>query len=64
MKKLLLVSVLAAMPAYGATAHFTGRMEQVQTVTYQIAWNCEYRYLGQTFWRAFIGSCPSSIEIR
>jgi hypothetical protein len=49
--------------AEAARAMWTGRMEQVTTVTYQIAWNCEYDYLGQRFWRVFQGSCPASVEV-
>lgn len=51
------------LSAFAATAHFTGRQEMVQTVTYQMAWKCEYNYAGQTFWRIFKNSCPSSIEV-
>jgi hypothetical protein len=50
-------------PAYGATARWTGRQEPVMTVTYQQAWNCEYDYLGQRFWRAFKRSCPRTVEV-
>jgi hypothetical protein len=66
MKRLALAVLvgLVALPAYAATAYWTGRQEQVQTVTYQIAWNCEYNYAGQTFWRVYQGSCPSSIEVQ
>ena len=37
---------------------------RLTTVTYQQAWRCEYNYAGQTFWRVFTTSCPSSIEIQ
>lgn len=47
-----------------ATAYFTGRQQQVQTVTYQSGWNCEYRYNSQTFWRTFTSACPSSIQVQ
>jgi hypothetical protein len=47
-----------------ATAYFTGKQEMVQTVTYQSGWNCEYNYAGRTFWRTFVGSCPSSVQVR
>lgn len=65
MKKLLALTILAATCTYAlaAAAFWTGRQEQVTTVTYQIAWGCEYNYLGQTFWRVFQGSCPSSVEV-
>jgi ribosome biogenesis protein Tsr3 len=60
---IVLLFSLASGSAFAATAYFTGRMEQAQSVTYQIVWNCEYNYLGQTFWRAFRSSCPSSVEV-
>lgn len=47
-----------------ATATWTGRQQQVQTVTYQSGWNCEYRYLANTFWRTFVGTCPSSVQVQ
>jgi len=47
-----------------ATAYWTGKQTQVQTVTYQSGWNCEYSYAGRTFWRTFVGSCPSSIQVQ
>ena len=46
------------------TAMWTGNQRQVQTVTYQNGWNCEYRYLSQTFWRTFIGTCPATIQVQ
>lgn len=60
----LISGVAAAMTAQAATAYWTGRQEQVTTVTYKIAWNCEYDYLGQKIWRVFLNSCPSSIEVQ
>jgi hypothetical protein len=59
----VLVLVLA-IPASAATAFWTGRQEQVQTVTYKWVWRCEYNYLGQKFWRLFESSCPSSVEVQ
>lgn len=53
-----------AMPTATATAYFTGQQRQVQTVTYQSGWNCEYRYINQTFWRTFVGTCPSSVQVQ
>jgi hypothetical protein len=47
-----------------ATAYWTGKQTQVQTVTYQVGWNCEYNYAGRTFWRTFVGSCPSSVQVQ
>jgi len=65
MKKLIISALLisATASALAATAFFTGRQEQVQTVTYQMAWKCEYNYAGNTFWRVFKNSCPSSVEV-
>ena len=60
----VLTGALIATSAYAATAHWTGRQEHVQTVTYQWVWRCEYYYAGQTFWRLFETSCPSSVEVR
>jgi hypothetical protein len=48
----------------GVTAYWTGKQHQVQTVTYQSGWNCEYNYAGRTFWRTFVGSCPSSVQVQ
>ena len=55
---------LAATAAQAATAFFTGRQEMVTTVTYQQAWNCQYNYAGQIFWRVYQNSCPSSVEVQ
>ena len=60
---LFVVALLVSMPTFAATAFWTGRQEQVQTVTYQWAWKCEYNYNGQKFWRIFKMSCPSSVEV-
>lgn len=66
MKKVLAAIALfsAISPAFAATAFFTGRSEIVQTVTYQTGWNCEYNYLGQKFWRVYMGSCPYNVEVQ
>lgn len=61
------VSAAAPRPAvtpYVATAYFTGKQQQVQTVTYQYGWSCEYSYGGQFFWRTFVGNCPSSVKVQ
>lgn len=52
--------------AIAGTAIWTGNTRFVTTVTYQQGIACEYNYLGQKFWRTFvgIGSCPSSIEVQ
>ncbi|MDK6077915.1 hypothetical protein [Massilia varians] len=53
-----------AISALSATAYFTGQQKQVQTVTYQYGWYCEYRYLTQTFWRTFVGTCPATVQVQ
>lgn len=64
MKKLLLAALLlTSINAHAATAFWTGRQEQVQTVTYQYMWRCEYSYLGQYYYALFSGMCASSIDI-
>jgi hypothetical protein len=57
-------AIIFASNAFAATAYWTGKSEQVQTVTYKWVWRCEYRYLSQTFWRLSESTCPSSIEIQ
>jgi hypothetical protein len=56
--------LLASSSASAATAIWTGRSEQVQTVTYKIVWRCEYNYLGHTFWRLFENFCPPNIQVQ
>ena len=65
MKKTVAIVAMAmsSTSAFAATAFWTGQQEQVQTVTYQYAWNCQYNYSGQLFWRIFKNSCPSSVEV-
>lgn len=65
MKRLtaFLAALLLAGQAAAATAFFTGNMRQVTTVTYQIAWSCQYNYNGQLFWRVFKSHCPPSVEV-
>ena len=60
----VLVAVFFAANAYAATAYFTGQMEMVQSVTGRMVWNCQYQYAGQYFWRAFSGTCPSSVQVQ
>lgn len=66
MKKLLIGAVFALMStsASAATAYWTGKSHMTQSVTYQMVWNCEYNYAGRTFWRAFQGNCPNSIQVQ
>lgn len=59
----LLALLVTSTSVLAATAFWTGRSEMVQTVTYQMAWKCEYDYLGQKFWRIFKSSCPSNVEV-
>jgi hypothetical protein len=54
----------AVSASAAATAYWTGKQNQVQTVTYQSGWNCEYNYAGQTFWRTFVGTCPTSVQVQ
>lgn len=61
MRALLLLVLVS--PAFALTAMWTGRMEPVQTVSFQQAWKCEYMVNGQRFWRVFKNSCPSMIEV-
>lgn len=58
-----MAAALVCAQAWAVTAIWTGKQEMVQTVTYQMAWRCEYMYAGQYFWRVFKNSCPSSIEV-
>lgn len=64
MKKLFFVAFLAlSFNAQAATAFWTGQMRIAQSVTYQTVWNCQYNYAGNIFWRAFRGTCPSSVQV-
>lgn len=64
MKYALLALIFASANAYAAQAFFTGQMHMVRTVTNQMAWECQYNYAGQTFWRTFMGSCPPTVEVQ
>lgn len=62
-----MASITQPAQAFGpaaAIAYFTGKQQQVQTVTYQYGWSCEYNYAGRTFWRTFVGSCPASVQVQ
>ena len=59
-----LLTLLSASSAFALTAFWTGRQIQVQTVSYRMAWKCEYRFAGQIFWMVFEGSCPNSIDVQ
>jgi hypothetical protein len=66
MKKLivaLIVGMAISGTANAATAFWTGQSHMAQSVTGQMVWNCEYMYAGNKFWRAFVGTCPMSVEV-
>jgi hypothetical protein len=56
--------LLASSSALAARAFWTGQQEQVQTVTYQWMWRCEYDYNGQIFYRLFRTSRPSYVQVQ
>lgn len=50
---------------FTATAIWTGRSKNVNTITSQSGVSCQYNYEGQYFWRTFVGfSCPASINVQ
>ena len=59
---IILLSILPNLAAAG-TAFWTGKSEMVQTVTYRMAWRCEYNYNGKIFTELFESNCPSSVTI-
>lgn len=61
---IIVLAGIYVAPAWGAVAMWTGRSEQVQTVTYKTAWKCEYSYNGQNFWRLFDSFCPASVQVQ
>ena len=66
MKKIiiaLIIGLTLSGTANAATAFWTGQMNYVQSVTGMYVMNCQYMYAGNIFWRAFSGSCPSSIQV-
>lgn len=64
MKTILLVIALTISGnAFAATAFWTGQVRYGQSVTGQYVANCQYMYATNYFWRAFVGSCPMSIEV-
>lgn len=66
MKKLILSLVIGMTfsgSAFAATAFWTGQVRYGQSVTGAYVANCEYMYAGNKFWRAFVGSCPLSVEV-
>jgi hypothetical protein len=65
-KFLLVVCLFASSSAFATTAFWTGNKQQVQTVTGQMKWNCEYRIAYTTqiilLWRVFSDSCLSEVD--
>lgn len=59
----LAIALIVSSPASAGQAFWTGQMEQVTTITGLIAWRCEYNFAGQTFWRVYQYSCPSSVAV-
>jgi hypothetical protein len=45
-------------------AVFTGKGQQVQTVTGQMAWQCQYNYAGQSFYLLMQTYCPFSVPVQ
>jgi hypothetical protein len=65
MKALLVaIALCVSVSANAATATFTGRAKQVQTVTYQMAWQCEYQYGGKYFYVLESEYCTSTVEVQ
>jgi hypothetical protein len=58
------VQMAPALATNSVTAMWTGNQRQVQTITNQFGWTCEYRYLTQTFWRTFVGTCPATVQVQ
>ena len=56
-------AMMASNPVIAGSAYWTGRSEMVQTVTYRMAWKCEYNYNGKVFYELFESSCPSSVTV-
>jgi hypothetical protein len=54
---------LSALPAFAATAYFTGRMQQVHLPNNAVGWTCQYSNGGKTFWRTFQGNCPAQVRV-
>jgi len=59
----LIFGLVVSTNAIAATAYWTGQVRYGQSVTGQYVANCQYMYAGNYFWQAFVGSCPSSIEV-
>lgn len=60
---LLLLAAMCPGQVMAGSAYWTGRSEMVQTVTYRMAWRCEYNYNGRVFAQVFESSCPSSVNV-
>jgi len=59
----LVIGLIFSSAADAATAFWTGQVNYGQSVTGQFVANCQYQYAGKYFWQAFVGNCPSSIEV-
>lgn len=55
---------IVALPQHSVNAMWTGAQEPVTTVTGLSAWRCQYSANGQSIWRIFQTSCPSSISVQ
>ena len=65
--KYALAVVLLVFSSYASavTAYFTGVSHQVQTVTYQMGWSCQYQYAGNYFYMTFVNQfCPNTVEVQ
>ena len=60
---LLAFCLLVSLPALAVQAQWTGVQRQVQTVTYQWVWECEYNLDGRKFTRLFRSNCPPYIDV-
>ena len=64
MKITAFLLVFASMCASASvTAYFTGNSRFGTSYGGRMVNQCEYEYMGQTFWQNFSGFCPSSIEV-
>lgn len=61
---LLLLFVGDSALAYPVTAYFTGRQQNVTTMSGQFGVRCQYQYLNNYFWKTFTGGiCPMNVEV-
>lgn len=55
--------LFASNALMASSAYWTGKSEMVRTVTYKMAWKCEYNYNGRIFTELFESGCPSSVTV-